>query len=71
MNYAIDDGDGNRLTTGLQEHNAEKVAQRMADDLGQPVYLYPIGEDEADAEIVEVRPHEAKCATNNRSIHVQ
>jgi hypothetical protein len=55
-NYAIDDAHGTRLVTGLQEHNAERVAQRMANDRGEPVYLYEIGENEATAEVVEVKP---------------
>jgi hypothetical protein len=55
-NYAIDDGEGNRLTAGLQEHNAQSVAQRMADERGESVYLYETGEDEADAEPVEIQP---------------
>lgn len=41
-NYAIDDGDGNQLTAGLQDHNARKVAQRLADERGESVYLYEI-----------------------------
>jgi len=40
MTYSIDDGNGNQLTTGLQEHEAHASAQRMADERGEPVYLY-------------------------------
>ena len=39
-NYSIDDGAGNQLTTGLQEHEAHDSAQRLADERGEPVYLY-------------------------------
>jgi hypothetical protein len=55
-NYAIDDGDGNRLTAGLQEHNAEQVAQRMANERGESVYLYETGVDE-DGEYLEIAPN--------------
>ena len=40
MTYSIDDGNGNQLTTGLQEHEAHASAQRLADERGEPVYLY-------------------------------
>ena len=55
-NYAIDDGDGNRLTAGLQEHRARIVAQQMANERGEPVYLYETGENEEGAEAEEFRP---------------
>jgi hypothetical protein len=38
--YAIDDGEGNELTAGLGEHEARRVAQRMATERGISVYLY-------------------------------
>lgn len=53
--WSIDTGDGNQLTTGLQpEIHARRVAQRMANDRGEPVYLYSneMGEGE-DAEKIE------------------
>lgn len=55
-NYAIDDGDGNRLTAGLQEPNAQTVAQRMANERREPVYLYETGENEAESQSVEYQP---------------
>lgn len=53
-NYAIDDGNGNQITAGLQEHNARKVAQRIANERGEAVFLYPIPSVEGDdAETIE------------------
>lgn len=47
--WAIDDGNGNQLTTGLDGQVARKTAQRMANERGESVYLYdagsPIGGD--------------------------
>jgi len=51
--YGVDDGAGNQLTIGLSQHEARQVAQRIADRLGEPVYLYEVGSDD-DAE--EVSP---------------
>lgn len=45
--YAIDDGDGNEITAGLQGHNARQVAQRLANERGEPVYLYKAGDRHA------------------------
>jgi hypothetical protein len=59
MNYAIDDGDGNRITTGLSEERAYIVAQRLANERKAPVYVYETGEHEAEAEAIEVKPHAA------------
>lgn len=55
-NYAIDDQYGNKLTAGLQEHNAHEVAQQMANDRGESVWLYETGENEEDSEYIEVEP---------------
>ena len=51
--YAIDDAHSNQLTCGLSEAEAHDVAQRMANDRGESVYLY---EDGADGEYEEVEP---------------
>ncbi len=40
MTYSIDDEFGTELTTGLQSHEADRVAQTTANRLGQTVYLY-------------------------------
>lgn len=54
--YAVDDEDGNRLTAGLAENIAEGIAQNIANRMGNPVYLYEMGEGEESGESVEVRP---------------
>lgn len=60
--YGLDDGDGNQITAGLPEHTARKTAQRMADERGKTLYLYPIpcpegGDDDCDAcEAEEIAP---------------
>lgn len=54
--YAIDDTNGSRLTAGLREHNAPIVAQRMANERGESVYLYETGESETDSESIEYQP---------------
>jgi hypothetical protein len=62
--YAIDTGDGNELTAGLQGHDhARQVAQRFANERGESVYLYKIGaphdpeaDPEAEVESEEIAP---------------
>ena len=52
--YAIDTGDGNCLTSGLQGYaQARKVAQRMADERSESVWLYqtPAEEGEESEEV--------------------
>lgn len=39
--YSIDDNEGNLIETGLDERIAHRVAQELADRIGQPVWLYP------------------------------
>lgn len=56
--YAIDDGHSNQLTCGLSEYEARRVAQRMANDRGESVYLY---EDGPDSEYEEVEPADAEA----------
>ena len=46
--YAIDDQHGNLLTTGLQEHDARRTAQRMADSRRATVYLYALDPETAE-----------------------
>ncbi len=49
-NYAIDSGDGNTLTAGLQGYDiARKVAKRLANRRGEAVYLYQLSKGEGDA----------------------
>lgn len=37
--YMIRDGNGDALTDGLQDHEAARIAQRMANDRGESVWL--------------------------------
>lgn len=37
--YMVCDGDGYALTDGLQEHEAHRMAQSMANDRGERVWL--------------------------------
>lgn len=37
--YMVCDGNGNALTDGLQEHEAQRVAQQMANSRGKSVWL--------------------------------
>ncbi len=53
-NYSIDSGDGNQLTAGLPEQTAHRIAQRMADERNESVYLYADGDEEAE----EIAPTE-------------
>jgi hypothetical protein len=52
--YNIDDRFGNQLTAGLQPHEARRVAERIANRLGESVFLYEAGE--AEAEMEEITP---------------
>lgn len=70
--YNIDDGFGNRITAGLQPHEARRVAKRIASERGESVFLYEAGKGEADAEMEEITPsskspsrhHATKVATD-------
>lgn len=54
--YAIDTGDGDQLTTGLQDYDyARRVARRIATERGESVYLYEIPSEEG-AESEEIEP---------------
>lgn len=61
MTYAIDDGHSNQLTCGLSEYEARRVAQRMANDRGESVYLY---EDGPDGEYEEVEPADSEAVAH-------
>lgn len=50
--WNIDSGDGNSLSEGIQlEHVARRIAQRMAKERGEPVYLYEVGNGDGESEI--------------------
>jgi hypothetical protein len=54
MTYMVCDEDGYALTDGLQEHDAREVAQRMANERGESVWLSRSGSDGMGDEIVPV-----------------
>jgi hypothetical protein len=41
--YAIDNGDGDQITTGLEEHLVWRTAQQIADRRHETVYVYEVG----------------------------
>lgn len=49
--YTVCDENGNALTDGLQEHEATRVAQRMANSRGESVWLSESDSDGAGDEI--------------------
>ena len=53
--YSIDTGDGHQLTTGLSEVVARRVAQRMANERGESVFLYA-SDASPDEPSEEVKP---------------
>lgn len=55
-NYGIDDGDGNSISVGLEEHNVWRVAQEAANRRGESVYVYPLVQGDAHVESTEVAP---------------
>ncbi len=48
-NYGLDTGTGDAVTTGLQEHEARRVAQRIANERGETLYLYALAEGDGEA----------------------
>jgi hypothetical protein len=41
-NYALADGDGHQITAGLPAETARRTAQRLANELDTPLWLYPV-----------------------------
>ena len=64
MDYMVCDGFGDALTHGLQEHEARRVAQRMADRRGESVWLY--GPEDTDATAEEFTPANSRTMVKNR-----
>lgn len=62
--YSIDDGHGNRITAGLSERLAPAVAQRLANERGESVWLYDATDRGGEAE--EVTPELMIRASNAR-----
>jgi hypothetical protein len=61
--WNIDSGDGNSLSAGIQlEVEARKIAQRRANERGESVYLYEVGNGDGESEVEseEIRPEEIR-----------
>ena len=59
--WNIDSGDGNELSAGIRlESEARKIAQRMANEHGESVYLYEVGNGDGESE-VESEEIEPEC----------
>ena len=58
--YSIEDQYGTLITTGLTERPARQVAQRLADERGEAVYLYGT-DDGDDEESEEILPRTVHC----------
>lgn len=55
--WNIDSGDGNELTAGISsELVARRTAQQMANERGEPVYLYEVGDGESEVASEEISP---------------
>ena len=54
--YSIDDAFGQQLTTGLASHEVDRVAQRIANDRRETVYVYSSDESEDGPAYEEVEP---------------
>ena len=48
--YMISDGDGNALTDGVQWHEARQMAQRIANNRGESVWLSESGNPDDEGE---------------------
>jgi hypothetical protein len=49
--YNIDSGDGNELAAGMNEIEARRAAQRLANERGESVYLYEVGNGDGESEV--------------------
>lgn len=61
--YCIDTGEGNQLTAGVSGYEILGVAQALADQRGEPVYVYEWGGrtgDDKDPAALEITPKETK-----------
>jgi hypothetical protein len=52
--YMILDGDGDKNTDGVQQYAVERIAQRIADQRGEAVWVYGPGDTDATAERVDL-----------------
>ena len=54
--YSIDDGNSDLLCAGLQEHNARAVAQQLANERRESVWLYRASDGAQAYESEEIKP---------------
>lgn len=54
--YSIDDGHSQRITAGLPRQTARKIAQRLANERGESVWLYRESEGAQAFESEEIAP---------------
>ena len=56
--YSVEDGHGNDLAAGLPADTAHATAQRLANALGEPVWLYcpAAGDEDEPAPSERIRP---------------
>ncbi len=52
--YMILDGDGDKITDGVQEYEAKRMAQEIADQRDETVWIY--GPDDTDATAERIDP---------------
>jgi hypothetical protein len=56
MFYVICDEDGHAITDDVQEHEVRQTAQRLANQRGKSVWIYPSDDDGRTALGEEVEP---------------
>lgn len=56
MFYVICDEDGHAITDDVQEHEVRQTAQRLANQRGKSVWIYPSDDDGRTALGEEVKP---------------
>lgn len=56
--FGVDDGNGNQITTGLEQRIARSTAQRIADERGTSVWLYEVATQDSSepGESEEIAP---------------
>lgn len=57
--YAIDDGDGNQLVTGLSSDTVKGAAMRWANRLGVAVWYYRVNDERWESVRVDPLPDES------------
>lgn len=65
--YMVCDGNGNAITDGLQEHEAERVAQAIADRRHESVWLSQSGDEDMGEQFDPQPPSIEQLADNIRN----